>query len=496
MSNTIGVLRVLHRFFRWAAPVLVACSLAFSVDSHGKLWMMWRDDTLLAVTLDGLALAMAAGWIYTGRRLRIHPPVASERAARESAGPEVESIQPYNIWRQMDPGVRRRLALAVFLIFGTIGPLSLLMQGRIAPVQPLTILILTVSSGGISACIILFGRKPALLIPSVLLCLCGNLFQQEVTDFFVTPHPAPFARNADGSVIVPAALQSDIEAERTAIGILAIGLLSLGYVMFIVVLSREGRRRLQLQSEVAIARRIQRSLLPSETFRLGSIEVAGSAVPASEVAGDYFDVFTPQGEAVAVAIADVAGHGVGAGILAAMTKSALHSQVAHSPLPGDVLKNLNRTLYQMTSRNMFVTFAYVLFDPLNRQARIATAGHPPVLQYRRSTGDCAVLRTPSLGLGLHASANFGETVVEFSPGDRFLLYTDGVTESTNQEHQQFGLERLTDLLRGTRARNASAVCEEILESLRSFTGSSTGSDDLTVVCAQITDGQGSHTASH
>ena len=105
-------------------------------------------------------------------------------------------------------------------------------------------------------------------------------------------------------------------------------------------------------------------------------------------------------------MADVAGHGVGAGILAAMTKSAFRALITHDPEPATMLGHLNRTPDQLVERNMFVTMAYVLIDHRSERAQIATAGHPAVLQVRGDAHDWEEKRTPSLALGMDRLAVF------------------------------------------------------------------------------------------
>jgi sigma-B regulation protein RsbU (phosphoserine phosphatase) len=217
----------------------------------------------------------------------------------------------------------------------------------------------------------------------------------------------------------------------------------------------------------------------------GWCAAAGRTVPATEVGGDYFDVVElPDGKLV-VAIADVTGHGVGAGILSAMTKSALRSELGHDAAPHTVLENLNRTLYQVSQRGMFVTMAYLLLDRQAGIARIATAGHPPVM-FCRHDGTIRAVRTTNPGLGMRPQGFFIEAEVGFAPGDRFLLYTDGVTEATNRTGEQFGDGRLGDLVAAGQPVPADQWCAVMLESVLEFRGSKNLSDDATVVAVGIT----------
>ena len=291
--------------------------------------------------------------------------------------PDRTGFQPYNIWKQMEPRLRRRLALAVFLMFAAIGPLSVLMNDTLHRVTLLHVTLVTIGSGGISASIILFARRWYLLLPSLFFCFylitnAVDLSSPSSVSSASTPREAP----QPGTVLVH---DRPIDTPRMALGVLAIGLIAAGYVGFIIVLSTEGTRRARLETEVAIARQIQDSLLPTGTLTTPWAEAGGRTIPAAEVGGDFFDMHVLPDGRLLLFLADVAGHGVGAGILAAMTKSAVYLQASIDPSPGLVLAALNRTLRDLSDRRMFVTAACVLLDGGSRRIQVATAGHPPIL---------------------------------------------------------------------------------------------------------------------
>jgi hypothetical protein len=467
-----GTLKVLHSFFRIAAPVFLGLSMLFTLDSNGIFWVMWRDNTLLAVTLAFIGLLMGAGWWATALRQRDGRPIFRNE----------ETSQVYNIFKRIDPSVRRRLALAVFLIFATIGPLSILMESPLHPVHPLRVLIVTLTSGGMSASIILFGNRRFLLAGAFLACLATNIYSDRLV-WNLTGVQPPIA--TEGSTTLSIEQQSDLRSQRAVIGMIGVGLIASGYTMFLVVLNREGNKRVRLQAEVAIARRIQKSLLPDALVSTSWCAAAGRTVPATEVGGDYFDMVELSDGRLAVAIADVTGHGVGAGILSAMTKSALRSQLGHDASPHNVLENLNRTLYQVGQRNLFVTMGYIVLDRQAGIARVATAGHPPIL-VRRRDGAIQGLRTLNPGLGMRPQGSFSEEEVRFVPGDRFLLYTDGVTETTNAAGEQFGEGRLEDLFAADQPVSVDQLCSLVLETVLQFRGSQSLADDATVVAVGIT----------
>jgi sigma-B regulation protein RsbU (phosphoserine phosphatase) len=254
--------------------------------------------------------------------------------------------------------------------------------------------------------------------------------------------------------------------------------------MFLRVIRGEVQQRERLESEVRIARDIQQSLLPSSTLTTPSCTASGITLPATEVGGDYYDaVVLPDGK-IALAIADVAGHGVGAGILSAMTKSAFHSQLLHDPSAAGVLANLNSTIFAITDEKMFVTFAYVLIDPQTHTGQVATAGHPPVLIRRAASGKVEQFRSATLGMGIREVTPFTSETVPISSGDLFLLYTDGVTEAMNANGEQFGMERLVEALASS-SQEPEELCRTITRKLASFTGEAAREDDVSLLCAII-----------
>ncbi len=383
----------------------------------------------------------------------------------------------------MEPSVRRRLALAVFLTFSIIGPITVLMRSALFPIQLTTVLILTISCGCMSASFILFGHKKFWLVVSFILCLSTNIFVAPLTQMIVDVPPMQKPTLNSDRVVLTKQEIKDIRGQRTLIGVGVIVLLTSGYIMLLLVLNKEGDKRVRYQAELQIAQNIQRTLLPSGVFKTSWCEVGGLTLPASDVGGDYFDIITIDDNKLAVVIADVAGHGIGAGILSAMTKSALRSQILHDPSPVAVLHNLNATLHQVAERKMFVTCAYVLLDWNEKNARIATAGHPPVIH--KSNGTLQEVRTQSLGLGMQRQGMFSEVVVRIAAGDSLCLYTDGVTEAANQTNEQFGIERLMNLISTNGALSTDALSTNALREVKAFANKSELKDDATIMLINV-----------
>jgi serine phosphatase RsbU (regulator of sigma subunit) len=477
-TGRVGALRVLRLFFRIAAPTFVLVTFSISFDDSGTVWIMWRDAPLLALTLFALGSAFALAWGWVSRKIRLltAPPDQSFSAPEPSS-----KAQRYNIWRDADPRLRLRLALAVFFIFSAFGPMTSLSSSHLSLISPLAVAITTIASGAIAASVILLGKRPPALAIAVIAFSLLSFYGRDIATL-VAPAPATTKVDRSGIVSLSTRELNDLTDERTVVAGLGILCIVVGYVFFIRVLSVEGGQRVRLQAEMTIAQRIQRMLLPAADMRLGEYDVAGITIPAAEVGGDYHDyVALDAGAMLALVVADVSGHGVGAGILSAMTKSAFRSQVALDPTPSSLLSALNRTLSSVVAKGTFVSMVYFLLDVGSHRAAFATAGHPPAVFIHGSDGSAEYLRTPSLALGLSADARFEQVETTFKPGDCAVLFTDGVTEAQRRGGAMWGLEAFARAVQGIRAMSSTEIARGVVQAVTNFVAGANLRDDVTVV---------------
>jgi serine phosphatase RsbU (regulator of sigma subunit) len=359
------------------------------------------------------------------------------------------------------------------------------MNSSVLPGSWFMLIYLTVLSGTLSACIILFIRKPVLFIASMIVIVGAMMAEYQVEQFL-------FGRVEESRILTANHLftftQQEIDRidiRRPLFGVIAIFLLSAGYTLFLRVVGEETKKRARLETEVAVARRIQQSLQPSTAFKTDWCEAAGITVPATEVGGDYFDMIKISDNEAVIVIADVSGHGVGAGILSAMTKSALHTELHHTTVPAELMFNLNNAVYQVTDKKMFVSFAYLLLDKRTMTAHVATAGHPPIFLIQKSDGAIIEIRTPNLALAVQVSTQYTERAVHVNHGDVLILYTDGITEATNDKGEQFGADRLKELISNTERGSSEALSNSIMASVRTFTIKKEFADDATIVVVRV-----------
>ncbi len=201
------------------------------------------------------------------------------------------------------------------------------------------------------------------------------------------------------------------------------------------------------------------------------------------VAGDFYDFVAVDRTHVGILVADVAGHGVPAALIASMIKVALQSVTACADDPGAVLRGLNRALSGQGS-SQFVSAAYVWFDMENRTARYSAAGHPPLLRWSQATLE----RIESNGFlcGMFQDADYPVFTMSINAGERFLLYTDGVTEAENGRGEFFGDARLEEIVRVHHRRTAAELSDELLADVARWRLASVPQqDDITLVVVDV-----------
>src|SRR5215470_9807049 len=256
----------------------------------------------------------------------------------------------------------------------------------------------------------------------------------------------------------------------------------LGYV----ALSRTQRneeRLLTLHRELEIARNIQSQLLP-ETASVPGLVIASRYIPASSVAGDFYDFLLKDG-ALGVLVADVSGHGVPAALSASMVKVAVRSQLERAGDPAAVLRGMNAILCG-NLQGQFVSAGYLFLNPAQRKLQYAGAGHPPVLIWRSRQRRVESLEENGLLLGIFPNAGYTEKTTPLERGDRCVLYTDGLLEATCPAGEEFGPERLQNFLAENSSLGANALCDALVQKLADWRGE-TGQqqDDLTIVAVDF-----------
>jgi len=261
-------------------------------------------------------------------------------------------------------------------------------------------------------------------------------------------------------------------------------------------LLRESEEKLRLESELEIAREVQAQLFPRAAPEVPGLALYGVCKAARSVSGDYYDFLKLGENRVCLVLGDVSGKGISAALLMAAIQSALRAQFyeGFAPTSGShqlplstaaVVSRLNLQLYENTPREKYVTFFFGVYDAVTRTLTYTNAGHLPPVLLRR--GKVERLRVGGTVVGLFSPLTYEQAEIQIQPGDLFLAFTDGITEPENIYGEEFGEDRMLEVVR--RALNASPqiLVEEIYRSVSDWTGSPELQDDMTLVVAKASE---------
>jgi sigma-B regulation protein RsbU (phosphoserine phosphatase) len=257
----------------------------------------------------------------------------------------------------------------------------------------------------------------------------------------------------------------------------------------LVEIAKEKER---LQSEVSIATEVQSRLFPLTAPQMQSIQLLGTCEPARSVSGDYYDYLRLPSGNLALAIGDVAGKGISAALLMASIQSIMRTQlvaglVRNGAVDGHfstatIVEQLSRQLYANTSPEKYATFFFGVYDDTSRLLRYTNAGHLSPLLI--SSGNISSLEVTGTVVGMFPSVTFEEREVTIGAGDLLIGYTDGITEPENSYGEEFGVERLADIVMKNQTCELAEVVAKVRESVRHWSGTPELPDDMTVLIAR------------
>lgn len=243
-------------------------------------------------------------------------------------------------------------------------------------------------------------------------------------------------------------------------------------------LLREAEEQRRIAQEVAMAREVQAALMPEQFRSTPAFEIAGTCVPCHELGGDYVDQFELRSGRVALVVADVAGKGIAASLLAATLQGALAAQMEQGRSLGDVVASVNRVHCRLAPVGKFITMVVAVLDPAG-SVELVNAGHCAVL-HCHAVG-IEPVTTGGMALGLDADAEYQAVELRLRPGDTLVLYSDGVIECENRERELFGEERLVAALAARRDATAPQLLAHVVAEVDRFRRGAPVSDDLSVL---------------
>ena len=233
-----------------------------------------------------------------------------------------------------------------------------------------------------------------------------------------------------------------------------------GYSLVTAFLRKEGLRAWGNVTELRLATEIHRALVPAVSCTVGGFEICGSSTPSGQMGGDLVDVIE-NGDGWTAYAADVSGHGVPAGMIMAMVKSAVRTGSTSGDNMAATLANLNRVLISLSAPNVFVTLAYIS-GAGNSQIQFSLAGHLPILHFRKRLGTVEERSVSNLPLAVLPDVDFQTASIDCEPGDLLAVLTDGFTEVSNSRNEELGLEAFKSIL----LTNSDANLQTLIARLR------------------------------
>lgn len=242
----------------------------------------------------------------------------------------------------------------------------------------------------------------------------------------------------------------------------------------------------RIREEVALGAKIQQDLLPPPDYRFGSLTVGAGIATSSEIGGDFFDYFSAGSDVLGLVMADVSGHGVQSGMVTTAAKASLHTLVSLGVnTPSGLLAGMNNAIQATARQTLLMTCLIASIDLSAGTITIANAGHNFPVMLRPGT-DAELLETVAgFPLGFERDAQYPQTCTPFHPGDALFLYTDGIVESANEAGEEFGYQRLLELLARGRTVPPSLLHDYLLDEVTAFTGSDAFDDDVTTLVARF-----------
>jgi sigma-B regulation protein RsbU (phosphoserine phosphatase) len=244
-------------------------------------------------------------------------------------------------------------------------------------------------------------------------------------------------------------------------------------------------QRDELVREVKMAASVQQHLLDQHEPPTCRLDVVARTEPLKAVGGDYYDFIPLEDQRFGVVVADVAGKGLPAAMIMPAVQIAMRTLTMHHTRMNDVLRELNHVLFDALEPASYVTLCYAVFDVKDRKMACSNAGHQPVLHLRPGNGDITWLSRGGTPVGLLPDRDYEIEDVDLEPGDIIVFYTDGIVEAENQDGEEFGPDRLADVVHKNANGSAADLVSLIHDTADRFRAPDAHKDDVTVIVVRI-----------
>jgi serine phosphatase RsbU (regulator of sigma subunit) len=245
----------------------------------------------------------------------------------------------------------------------------------------------------------------------------------------------------------------------------------------------------RLKHELEIARRIQLASLPQDIPNVSGLDVSGISLPAFEVGGDFFDYLKNNDSHLTVVIGDVSGKGTSAALYMSKVQGVIRTLNYYADSPLELMIQTNKHLYAYIEKGSFVTAIAAKFELDNRITRVCRAGHLPFLYFNAESHVLSQMTPKGMGLGFGNNELFeksnSEAIINFNKGDIFVFVTDGITEARGENSEEYGWDRLKEVITENTSDSAERIRSEIVASVKNFSAMNNQFDDLTVVVVKI-----------
>ncbi|HET6266602.1 MAG TPA: PP2C family protein-serine/threonine phosphatase [Acidobacteriota bacterium] len=280
------------------------------------------------------------------------------------------------------------------------------------------------------------------------------------------------------------------KAEQNTLGICVVcqgevelSRLEVDYTANVCIEDLTDTQRRNLEKELQLSQKVQKALLPQQIPNLPGLELAAFSQPARIVGGDYFDFFQFKDGSPGLVIADVMGKGVGASLLMASLQASLRILVTEEDDPCEVIRRLNQLFLHNINLTKFVTLFLARYDASSRTLYYCNAGHNPPVLVRNN--ESRWVQSTSAAIGLIENFDQQGDRLVLRQGDLLLLYTDGVTEAHNASEEEFGDDRLAEVVTGNASLPARDLLTAIRRAIQQFTTKETPEDDTTIVAVKV-----------
>jgi serine phosphatase RsbU (regulator of sigma subunit) len=246
-------------------------------------------------------------------------------------------------------------------------------------------------------------------------------------------------------------------------------------------------KKQKIEEELKIAKNIQKALIPRLDISFSGMDISGLTEPAKEVGGDFFDFVKLDDTKILVTIADVSGKGVPAALYMTKLQALIRFASKLFKTPKSILSEVNKQIFKKLEKNFFVTTNLALFDIESKKVYLARAGHNPVLFF--SNKSCKQLKSKGIGLGLDNESIFNENLeeieIEYKTDDIFVFYTDGLNEAMNANKEEFGINRIIEIVNKNSELDSKNIQNELMKEISMHRANAEQNDDISLVIIKI-----------